>query len=381
MLSMKSIAGLGALLAAPLAAHAGPLAYDNPLGITVAMEEEGGPAADPAGRLSAAIVRLQGTLGQASSGPEPKIDSSMGVAIAVVARQFSKDPGQVHMLVASDGGGGVCHIRAPARTESQSHIPQLLLLCLANFGKPVSAPATPAAAPVAAPKPAGIKAAPNARFAQNWAKVEGVYFRSIANFGVGGMMIMDFEPIILFKDGSYVEIRQQALEDMDLTADRQARPKLWGRWSKAGAAFVLTGYTGKSHSYELQQGQFFKAYPASIGKLLPAYKRVSGGGNSAMGGEMTIAVQSKIAFSPDGRFVRGANVGALNSGSQTGWATAVSASNGKNGTYTVKGHTITLTYADGKIEREFFAFASKKTPPQPDTEMIFIGDSVYTSDD
>lgn len=284
------------------------------------------------------------------------------------------------MLVASDGGGGVCHIRAPASTDSQPHIPQLLPLCLANFGKPGSAAAMPAA-PVAAAKSLAAKAAPNARFAQNWAKVDGVYFRSMATFGVGGMMIMDFEPIILFKDGTYVEIRDHALEDMDLAADRQSRPKSWGRWTKAGAAFVLTGSSGKPNSYELQQGQFFKAYPASIGKLLPAYKRVSGGGNSAMGGEMTIAIQSRIAFTADGRFVKGSDVGAISSGDLSGWATAVSASNGKNGTYAVKDHTMVLTYADGTVERKFFAFASKKTPPQPDTEMIFIGDSVYTSDD
>jgi hypothetical protein len=379
MLSLKSIAGLGVLLAAPLAAHAGPLAYNNPLGITVAMEEDSGPAADPAARLNAAIARLEGTLGSASTGPEPKVDSSTGTAIAFVVRSFGKDPGQIHMFVASESGSGVCHIRAPAKAESQSHIPQLLLLCLANFGKPGSATGLPAA-PLTAAKPLAMKTASHARFQENWAKVDGVYFRLIGTFGVGGMAAMDFEPIVLFKDGSYVEIRDSALEDMDLGADRQARPRSWGTWSKAGVDFVLTGSTGKSNSYALQQGRFFKAYPASAAKLLTAYKRLSGGGNSALGGEVTIAIKSKIAFAPDGRFVEASDVGAISSGDMSGWATAVSGSNGKNGTYTVKDHTITLTYADGTVKRKFFAFASKKTPPQPDPEMIFIGDSVYTDD-
>jgi len=379
MLCFKSVAGLGVLLAAPVAAHAGPLAYDNPLGITVAMEEKGGPAADPAGRLSAAIARLQGTLGSASTGPEPRVDTSTGTAIAFVVRSFGKDPGQIHMFVASESGSGVCHIRAPAKAESQSHIPQLLLLCLANFDKPGNVTAMPAA-PVAAAKPVAVKTASNTRFQQNWTKVDGVYFRLIGTFGVGGMAAMNFEPIILFKDGTYVEMGDQALEDMDLAADRQTRPRSWGRWSKAGAAFVLTGSTGKSNSYALQQGRFFKAYPASAAKLLTAYKRLSGGGNAALGGEVTIAIKSKIAFAPDGRFVEASDVGAVSSGDMSGWATAVSGSNGKNGTYTVKDHTITLTYADGTVKREFFAFASKKTPPQPDPEMIFVGDSVYTDD-
>lgn len=377
MLFLKSIAGLGLVLAAPMA-HAGPLAYDNPLGITVAMEEEGGPAVDPGGSLNTAITRLEETLGGASAGPEPKVDTSTGTAIAFVVRSFGKDPGQIHMLVASESGSGVCHIRAPAKPESQAHIPQLLLLCLANFGK-VDRVAAPVA-PIAALRPASVKAAPNARFVQSWAKVDGVYFRLIGTFGVGGMAGMDFEPIILFKDGSYVEIRDAALEDMDIGADRQARPRSWGKWNKAGAAFVLTGVSGKANTYELQQGQFFKAYPASAAKLLPAYKCLSGGGNSALGGEVTIAIKSKIAFAPDGRFVEGSDVGATSSGNMSGWATAVSASNGKNGTYVVKDHTLTLTYADGTVKREFFAFALRKTPPQPDPEMIFIGDSVYTDD-
>jgi hypothetical protein len=380
MLSLRCAAAACVLLAAPVVTRAGPISYANPLGITIVMEDVDGTAADPAGRLSAAVVRLEGTLGQASNGPEPKVDTSTGKAIAVVARQFREDPGQVHMLVASDGGGGICHIRAPASTDSQSHMPQLLVLCLANFGKAGGAASATASAPVAVQKPMAIKAAPNARFAQNWAKVDGVYFRLIGTFGVGGMAAMDFEPIILFRDGSYVEIRDQALEDMDLAADRQARPKSWGRWNKAGAAFVLTGVSGQPNTYELQQGRFFKAYPASAVKLLPAYKRLSGGGNSALGGEVSIAIKSKIAFAPDGRFVQASDVGAISSGDMSGWATAVSGSNGKNGSYTVKDHTITFTYADGTVERKFFAFASKKTPPQPDPEMIFIGDSVYTDD-
>lgn len=379
MLSLKFLVGVGLLLAAPLAAHAGPLTYDNSLGITVAMEEEGGLAADPAGRLNAAIARLEETLGSVSTGPEPKVDTSTGTAIAFVVRSFGKDRGQIHMFVASEGGSGICHIRAPAQAEAQSHIPQLLLLCLANFGKPGSAITTPLAS-AAAVKPVAAKVASNARFGQNWGKVDGVYFRLIGTFGVGGMAAMNFEPIILFKDGSYVEIRDSALEDMDLAADRQTRPRSWGTWSKAGTAFVLTGASGKPNSYELQQGRFFKAYPASAAKLLTAYKRLSGGGNSALGGEVTIAIKSKIAFAPDGRFVEDSDVGAISSGDMSGWATAVSGSNGKNGTYVLKDHTLTLTYADGTVKREFFAFASKKTPPQPDPEMIFVGDSVYTDD-
>jgi len=41
-----------------------------------------------------------------------------------------------------------------------------------------------------------------ARFAENWSKVEGVFFRSAANFGVGGMVVIEYEPLILFEDAT-----------------------------------------------------------------------------------------------------------------------------------------------------------------------------------
>ena len=44
-------------------------------------------------------------------------------------------------------------------------------------------------------------------------------------------------------------------------------------------------------------------------------------------------------------------------------------------------HTLTLSFADGRQERHFFAYGSKGTPPQLDPGLIFIDDSTFTSDD
>ncbi len=382
MQSWKSAAFVPLVLSLPMAAQAGPLPYDNTLGITVSMDNAGGPAADPAGRLTTAVTQLETTLGPALPGDPPKVDTSSGKAIAVVGRQFRKDPGQLHMLMAAETGGGVCHIRAPISTAVKTHIPALLMLCMNNFGKAGGTSPTATAVPAPVPSaPVKASAAPGARYPQNWAQVEGVYFRSTTNFGVGGMMIMEFEPVILFKDGSYYEIRDQALEDTDLAAARAAHPKAWGRWTGGGTSFTLTGASGKPYKMDLQQGQFYKAFPASAGKLSPKYNRMSGGGNTAVGGDVMIAVQSKIAFSPDGRFAQGADVGALNSGNMTGVASTVAARNSKGGTYTIKDFTLTLTYADGHVERQFFAFGSQKTPARVDTGMIFLNDRVYTDSD
>jgi hypothetical protein len=239
---------------------------------------------------------------------------------------------------------------------------------------PGQSPPQPAAesAPAAATSPAP--------YHQNWERVEGVYFRSYTTFGVGGMVISDFEPLVLFHDGSYYEVEGPAIEDMDLAASRRTKPRKWGRWAKSADGVALTNAKGKSSQYKLQGGSFFEAFPAEAGgnKLAAKYTRVSGGGNSALGGEMTIAAQTNLSFAADGRFMRASAAGAVGSGDMTGVATsAYSKAAGGIGRYRIERHTITLTEPNGKTRREFFAFGSKKTPPQLATDMIFLGDRVY----
>jgi hypothetical protein len=241
------------------------------------------------------------------------------------------------------------------------------------------------AAPQSVAESAPPAAASSAAHPENWQRVEGVYFRSYTTFGVGGMVIVDFEPLVFFHDGSYYEVEGPAIEDMDLAASRRAKPNKWGRWAKGadkGADnFTITNSKGKSSQHKLQGGSFFKAFPAEAGsnKLAAKYTRVSGGGNSALGGEMTIAAQTNLSFTADGRYMRASSAGAIGSGDKTGVATSAYSSRPASGIgrYRVERYTITLTEPDGKTRRQFFAFGSKKSPPQPDTSMMFVGDRVY----
>lgn len=233
------------------------------------------------------------------------------------------------------------------------------------------------AAPEGAP-PAPAVAASAGNNAGNWAQVDGVYFKSYTTFGVGGMVIQDFEPVVLFRDGSYYEVEGDALEDVDLAASRRAKPRNWGRWRKQGATFLLTDERGKTNDYQLQQGAFFQAYPAeaSKGRLNAAYKRVSGGGNSALGGTMTIAAQTNLTFSPDGRFATRSSAGAVGAN-----VSASSRKQGGIGSYRIERHTVTFTDPDGSTRRQFFALGSEGTPARPDDDLIFLGDRVYVKDD
>ena len=242
--------------------------------------------------------------------------------------------------------------------------------------------ADPRPAPPSLPGPVPDASAPP-RHAANWDAVEGVYFRSATGFGVGGMMIVDFEPLIVLKDGTTYEIGETALEDVDLAAERMAQPRRFGRWTRKGQGFVLTGADGKPADYALGDGSFFRAFPAAADeRVARAYRRLSGGGNSAMGGDVAVAVESRYDFRADGRYGRGGSVGAINSGASTGVGTTIGRRRGpEGGRYRLDRHTLTLTGADGRSRRLFFAYGSQKDPPEIDRDMIFVGDSVYSSDD
>ncbi|MDP4022880.1 hypothetical protein Q8W71_09625 [Methylobacterium sp. NEAU 140] len=217
--------------------------------------------------------------------------------------------------------------------------------------------------------------------AANWDGVEGVYFRSSPSFGVGGLMIMDFEPLILFRDGTTFEVGTAALEDVDLAAARAAEPRRFGRWTRSATGYVLTDAKGRSDDHKLQDGQFFRAFPAPAGDAFTqSYRRLSGGGNTAMGGDVMIAVSSRYDFRADGTYGRGGSVGATNSGASTGVGTAVAGRpRQEDGRYALDRHTLTLTGPDGRLRRLFFAFGSQGDPARIDRAMIFVGDSVFTT--
>jgi len=242
-----------------------------------------------------------------------------------------------------------------------------------------AAPAPAARAPVAA-----APASPGAH-AGNWAKVDGVFFKVFYTFGVGGMMIVDYEPVVLFKDGSYYEVEGEALEDIDLAQRRAANPRKWGRWARTATGYALSDSKGQMVDMKLQDGKLFKAFPAETtqNRLAAKYTRVSGGGNSSLGGDVTIAAQNDLTFAPDGRYMRASSAGAISGGGWTGVGTSVSSRKpvAGVGSYRIERYTITLTEPNGQTKRQFFAFGSKKTPAQPDVGMVFFGDRVFTNMD
>lgn len=71
----------------------------------------------------------------------------------------------------------------------------------------------------------------------------------------------------------------------------------------------------------------------------------------------------------------------MNSGSMSGVGSTVAARRNGAGRFSVDRYTITIERPDGRSERRFLAFGSRKSPPLVDKDMLFLGDTVYSLDD
>lgn len=351
------------------------IAFENNAGLAVTVEDAGAAGGDPASRLIGAIARMEARLGSAMADDAPQVETIDGHAVAVTFRRFESAPDVIHFLLTTDADSAICHIAGPMSEGMGDALLAAIQTCSTELTRVAEAAPNPAA------KLAAAALVPDAAFAGNWSNVSEVLFRSVAGIGVGGMVVMEFAPMVLLKDGTYYDVGDGALEDVDLAAEQSARPDSFGRWSQSGGSYILTHADGETKSYALQDGVLFKAYPAEEATLSARYKRISGGGNTALGGEMMVARSSTYSFTPDGRFQMAGSVGASSSGEQSGVATTLQGDSAAAGRYTLDRHTLVLTFDDGRQERHFFAFASRGTPPQRDPGMIFIDSDTFTSDD
>ena len=220
----------------------------------------------------------------------------------------------------------------------------------------------PAAAAAAGASAAATTAAPGSGVVAGaqW------FFRAVSGAGAA----VAFEPVVLLASGQYFDIGDEPLETLNAAAARAKRPDAWGSWRKNGAAFVLTDAKGHVNSYTLGSGNWFPAYPAGATPLMRAYEKVSGG----QVGTATTLFISKIRFLNGTHFSQGENKG-ISSGPVYGGGTSRT-----SGTYRLQGHTLTLTYPDGRTVRKSFALGAEGSPAHPVSTLIFIGGDAYTDE-
>lgn len=196
--------------------------------------------------------------------------------------------------------------------------------------------------------------------------------------GVGGYVYYVFDPYIFYKNGIVLRDFEAPPAEIDVAAFSRQNPHDWGKWRRSGAETLIYwngARDGKPFHVDTKDIQ--PAIPGRRGlRLSGKYSSLSGGGNTAFGGDVTVFSSRDLIFAPDGRF---ATRSAGGGGSST--VTALSTSPTESGTYAIDGYSITLKFRNGQtVRKAFVIFGSGKGKPV-DNSVIHIGGRTYTRDD
>jgi hypothetical protein len=189
--------------------------------------------------------------------------------------------------------------------------------------------------------------------------------------GMGGGIYPVYNAYVLFKDGSIYKYPELCLDDIDMSDSKLTEPRKWGTWKKNNQT-LLTYWPAekpKEQNEEWEQKSYYTVQPAQKDEKLEGdFKTISGGGNTALGGEVMVVSAANIVFGMQGKFSIARTAGV--SSGRDFWENN-SGSSSETGTYKLDNYSIEFKYNNGKTERRFFYF-------YPDSRKHFgIGNSVY----
>ncbi|WP_431217241.1 hypothetical protein ACQ86N_23535 [Puia sp. P3] len=74
--------------------------------------------------------------------------------------------------------------------------------------------------------------------------IKGVVLHQEYGMGVGGMMIIEYNPYLLLKDGTVYSHPYVCAYDLDVTRSRELEPKKWGTWKAENAETLIVTMSG-----------------------------------------------------------------------------------------------------------------------------------------
>jgi hypothetical protein len=188
------------------------------------------------------------------------------------------------------------------------------------------------------------------------AQIKGVVLHQEYGYGVGGMMLIKYNPYLLLQDGTIYSHPEVCAYDLDVFKSRETEPGKWGTW-KLEDSKTLVVTMNSDHKPDRWQGtaHWFWAVPAAGNeRLAGTWSTIGGGGNTAFGGGAIVVSSNVLTFNTQGQFTTLSTGGGSFNGSG-GSVTAYSNKEGA-GTYTFDGYSLELKYNNGKIVRKNFCF-------------------------
>ncbi|RCJ24986.1 hypothetical protein A6S26_17455 [Nostoc sp. ATCC 43529] len=177
-------------------------------------------------------------------------------------------------------------------------------------------------------------------------QIDSFGFDSRMKMGVGGFLILDVFPVVLFRNGDALTNVKGLSFTGGLAAHKQAKPNEWTRWRNQGGKLQLARKDGwKALPFQTTYPKLPDGF-----KLDGLFYSLSGTGTVAIGGNDSIAAWKEYRFWPDGRVLRGQGAGGRAESGDSSVAVS-SATPNQRGRYRVEGLTLNITYDDGSSER------------------------------
>ena len=245
----------------------------------------------------------------------------------------------------------------------------------AAVAAPAPAPApgpAPGPAPSPTAKPSGGGGTPKGEVASDASKIadqiETIGFWTKTGIGIGGGLTFNPTPLVMFRNGDALYEIEGLKFPGGLAAHRAANPDDWTKWRRSGGKYQVFGKKGwENLYYNTTMNRLPKGF-----MLDRSYRRVGGGGNVAVGGTSSVVFWSNLAFDRGGNFVSGSGAGSSTQAGGTGVVTSGSAPS-EYGKYAIEGYTLTLRFADGKVE-------SRMIVADPnDASVIWLDGDGYTT--
>lgn len=202
-------------------------------------------------------------------------------------------------------------------------------------------------------------------------EIKGVVLNLEYGYGVGGMVIAEYNPYLLLKDGSIYKNNKVSPYDLNVALSKQAEPEKWGTWRLEGKTMVVQLPEKGSIKTKRWEKNWYWARPAENNeKIQGAFKTIGGGGNTAFGGTTMIVFGSNIAFNNKGQFTLEKYSGG--SSYDFDWGVSTTAKKNTTGTYTLNGYSIELRFNNNEVLKKMFYFF-------PDSKMAFgLGTDTFT---
>lgn len=199
------------------------------------------------------------------------------------------------------------------------------------------------------------------------AQIDSFAFNARPKMGVGGFIMLDIYPVVLFKNGDLLDNIEGLNYNGNMADYKKSKPDDWSSWRKSLGKLQIKGEKGWEN---LEFQDTYKQLPNDF-RLNGLFYSASGTGNVAFGGNQSVTVWDEYLFSNDGRVVKGGGSG---SSAASGDISVVSKSVADNqrGKYHIDGLILMLNFDDGSSESHILV-----TDPKDPKSVIWLDGASY----